>query len=211
MASGVFTGFVVSDYTAINELVAHGTAENEREAARQAFSAGVDMDMQSGAYDRYLGELLSEGKITEAQIDDAVKRVLRVKFILGLFDDPFRHCDPQRAKELLGAAAHRETAYDMACKSMVLLKNGGQTLPPQAGRANRRNRAAGQVAARPVGFVVGGRRRRDGRAGAGCNHQGQSGRPGRLRPRLRGRLPATAPVSPRRLNWRSVRTSSSWC
>jgi hypothetical protein len=125
--------FVVSDYTAINELVAHGTAENEREAARQAFAAGVDMDMQSGAYDRYLGQLVAEGKISQTQIDEAVRRILRLKFMLGLFDDPYRYCDREREKRLLGAAAHREATYDMACRSMVLLKNGKHTLPLKPG------------------------------------------------------------------------------
>ncbi len=128
-----FRGFVVSDYTAINELVAHGTAENERDAARQAFSAGVDMDMQGGAFDRYLRALLSEGRINQPQIDDAVRRILRLKFMLGLFDDPYRYCDRDREKRLLGAPAHRQAAYDMACKSMVLLKNGKQTLPLKPG------------------------------------------------------------------------------
>jgi beta-glucosidase len=128
-----FTGFVVTDYTAINEMVAHGSAADDTEAARQALAAGVDMDMQSSAYLNHLKELLAAGKISQAQIDTAARRILEVKFKLGLFDDPYRRCDEQREKQVLYSPENLETAYRMACESCVLLKNQNQTLPLKSG------------------------------------------------------------------------------
>jgi len=128
-----FTGFVVSDYTAINELVAHGYAADETEAAWEAFSAGVDMDMQGSVYHRHLGDLLQAGRISENQINAAAERILDVKFALGLFDDPYRRCDAQREARLLGAKDHLETARHMASESLVLLKNANHVLPLKAG------------------------------------------------------------------------------
>jgi beta-glucosidase len=128
-----FTGFVVTDYTAINELVAHGTARDDCEAARQALDAGVDMDLQGGTYSACLKELLAAGKISQSQIDTAARRILEVKFKLGLFDDPFRRCDAQREKQVLYAPENLAAAYRMACESCVLLKNQGQTLPLKTG------------------------------------------------------------------------------
>jgi beta-glucosidase len=128
-----FTGFVVTDYTAINEMVAHGSAADETEAARQALAAGVDMDMQSSAYLNHLKELLGAGKISQAQIDTAARRILEVKFKLGLFDDPYRRCDEQREKQVLYASENLAAAYRMACESCVLLKDRGQTLPLKTG------------------------------------------------------------------------------
>ncbi|HWY30765.1 MAG TPA: glycoside hydrolase family 3 N-terminal domain-containing protein, partial [Candidatus Acidoferrum sp.] len=128
-----FTGFVVTDYTAINEMVAHGSAADETEAARQALAAGVDMDMQSSAYLNHLKELLATGKISQAQIDTAARRILEVKFKLGLFDDPYRRCDEQREKQVLYSPENLEAAYRMACESCVLLKNHDQTLPLKTG------------------------------------------------------------------------------
>jgi beta-glucosidase len=129
-----FKGFVVTDYTGINEMVAHGSAVDEADAARQALIAGVDMDMQSGAYRDHLKQLLAAGKITEAQINIAAKRILEIKFKLGLFDDPFHHCDEQREKQVLYAQENLDTAYRLACESFVLLKNSDQTLPLKAGK-----------------------------------------------------------------------------
>lgn len=128
-----FRGLVVTDYTSINEMVAHGSAADEREAGRQALSAGVDMDMQGGVFDRYLAELVDEGHISETQIDDAVRNILRMKFKLGLFDDPYRYCSEQRERDVTMAPEHLEAACDMACKSLVLLKNDAQTLPLKRG------------------------------------------------------------------------------
>lgn len=129
-----FAGFVVTDYTAINEMVAHGSAANEAEAARQALDAGVDMDMQGGTYLDHLKQLLAAGKIREGEIDAAAKRILQIKFELGLFADPYRHCDAQRESRLLYAKEHLAAAHRMACESFVLLKNSAQTLPLQTGK-----------------------------------------------------------------------------
>ena len=128
-----FTGFVVTDYTAINEMVAHGSAQDESDAARQALDAGVDMDLQGGTYGRYLKALLAAGKISQAQIDTAARRILEVKFKLGLFDNPFLRCDEQREKQVLYAPENLAAAYRMACESCVLLKNQDQTLPLKTG------------------------------------------------------------------------------
>lgn len=128
-----FKGAVVTDYAAIRELVAHGTAADDAEAAQQALAAGVDLDMEDGAYLRCLKQLLHDGKVTRKQIDTGVKRVLELKFRLGLFDDPYRHCDEQREARLVGATEHLEAAYRMACGSFVLLKNDAQALPLRAG------------------------------------------------------------------------------
>jgi beta-glucosidase len=128
-----FTGFVVTDYDAINELVAHGLALNDADAARQALAAGVDMDLEGGTYASHLRDLLAAGKITEAQIDTAARRILEVKFKLGLFDDPFLRCNAEREKQVLCAPENLAAAYRMACESCVLLKNSGQTLPLKTG------------------------------------------------------------------------------
>lgn len=128
-----FKGFVVTDYTSINEMVAHGSAGEEAEAGSQALQAGVDMDMQGHIYRKHLKKLLAEGKITEVQINAAAKRVLEIKFQLGLFDDPYRYCDEQREARLLLAKEHRDVAYHLACESFVLLKNMGQSLPLKTG------------------------------------------------------------------------------
>ena len=130
-----FQGFVVTDYTAVNELIPHGVATDLKDAARLAINAGVDMDMQGGAYDDYLKELVGEGKVSEKQIDTAVRRVLKLKFMLGLFDDPYRYCDEKREKETIYSKENLDAAYDMACKSMVLLKNDKQVLPLEAGKS----------------------------------------------------------------------------
>ena len=129
-----FQGFVVTDYSAITEMVQHGSAADDAEAARQALLAGVDLDMQSSAYLNQLKQLVAGGKITEAQIDAAVRRILEIKFKLGLFDNPYRHCDEQRERQVLCAKENLATAYRMACESFVLLKNAGQTLPLNPGK-----------------------------------------------------------------------------
>ena len=94
-----FKGFVVTDFTAINELVPHGVAADLKDAARLALNAGVDMDMQGNTFNRYLPDLLNEKKITMKQIDDAVRRVLLEKFKLGLFEGPYRQCTLERGKK----------------------------------------------------------------------------------------------------------------
>ena len=124
-----FTGFVVTDYTAINEMVNHGVVADEQEAGELALHAGVDMDMQGAVYQRFLKKSLEAGKVTMAEIDQAVRRILQVKFELGLFENPYKFCDAEREKRLILSAEHRAAARDVARKSVVLLKNENQALP----------------------------------------------------------------------------------
>ncbi|MFA5296735.1 MAG: beta-glucosidase BglX [Lutibacter sp.] len=124
-----FEGFVVTDYTSINEMVPHGVAKDNKEAAEIAINAGVDMDMQGGVYMEYLKSLISEGKVTEEQVTASVRKILALKYKLGLFKDPYRYCDETREKELVMTPEHLEAARDMARKSSVLLKNNNQILP----------------------------------------------------------------------------------
>jgi beta-glucosidase len=128
-----FKGFVTTDYGSISEMVKHGTAASEREAGRQALAAGVDLDMQAGVYWDCLADMVAKGEVTKGQIDAAAKRVLTLKFMLGLFDDPYRGCDEQKEKQRLYAPEHLQAAYDMACESLVLLKNEPAVLPLKAG------------------------------------------------------------------------------
>lgn len=124
-----FPGFVVADYTADRELVAHGFAEDDRDAARLALLAGVDMVMMSDLYVRHLPGLMAEGAVPEAAVDQAVARVLRVKAALGLFDDPYRGTDPELERRTVGAPAHRVLAREAGARSAVLLRNEGNLLP----------------------------------------------------------------------------------
>ncbi len=124
-----FNGFVVSDWGSIMEMTYHGYATNLKNAAEIAVNAGSDMDMESYAYVNHLYDLVQEGKVLETDINDAVKRILRVKFELGLFDNPYLYCDETREKEILGSKEIQDAALDMAKKSIVLLKNEGNILP----------------------------------------------------------------------------------
>lgn len=124
-----FKGFVVTDYTSMNEMIPHGVAKNEYEAGGLAMNAGVDMDMQGSIYVTQLKQLLQDKKITLQQIDAAVYRVLEAKYNLGLFSDPFRYCDTTRAQQVILSAAHLQAAREIAQRSIVLLKNEGQLLP----------------------------------------------------------------------------------
>ncbi|MDB5710563.1 MAG: beta-glucosidase [Sphingomonas bacterium] len=124
-----FGGLTVSDYTGDEELVGHGLAADERDAARLAFMAGVDMSMQSALYIKYLPDLVTAGAVPMARLDQAVRRVLRVKVALGLFDDPFRRIDPKREASRIGTAANRVVAREAARRSIVMLKNEGGLLP----------------------------------------------------------------------------------
>ncbi|HRG80134.1 MAG TPA: glycoside hydrolase family 3 N-terminal domain-containing protein, partial [Cyclobacteriaceae bacterium] len=123
-----FNGFVVSDYTAVNEMVTHGIGDIQTVAAN-ALEAGLDMDMVSEGLLNTLGKSVQEGKITEKQIDDACRRILKAKFLLGLFDDPYKYCDENRAKSEVFTAANRAEARTVASQSFVLLKNKGNVLP----------------------------------------------------------------------------------
>ncbi|MEZ7499717.1 beta-glucosidase BglX [Flavobacterium sp. Arc3] len=124
-----FDGFVVSDWGSINEMIAHGYAKDSKQAAEIAINAGSDMDMESSAYVEHLVALVQEGKVSENLIDDAARRILKVKFELGLFDNPYKYCDETREKETVGSAKFQEEVLDMAKKSIVLLKNENELLP----------------------------------------------------------------------------------
>ncbi|TRX24819.1 beta-glucosidase BglX [Flavobacterium franklandianum] len=124
-----FDGLVVSDYTGINELVAHGFATDNKNAGELALQAGVDMDMVGGAFMNYMKSSYDEGKLTLAQIDDACKRILDVKYDLGLFEDPYRYSDEKREKETIYKPEFLEASLEIAKKSLVLLKNNNNILP----------------------------------------------------------------------------------
>ena len=118
-----FKGFVVSDWGSIGEMIPHGYAKDGKEAAKLAAIAGSDMDMESYVYVEHLETLVKEGKIDEALINDAARRILTVKYELGLFDDPYKYCDLNREKQVIGSRENNEIVLDMAKKSIVLLKN----------------------------------------------------------------------------------------
>lgn len=124
-----FGGFAVSDHTAVKELIAHGVAEDEKEAAALAVNAGVDMDMADGVYIENLKKAVEEGLVSESVIDNSVRRILEMKFILGLFDDPYRYLSEEREKSTLLKPEFLETARDAVRKSVVLLKNDNSYFP----------------------------------------------------------------------------------
>ena len=124
-----FGGFVVSDYTGINELVPHGVAENDEHAAQLAVNAGIDMDMTGATYIKYLKKAVEEGKVSEKTIDDATRRILEIKFLLGLFDNPYQFLDENRANATLQKPEFMQKAREAVAKSVVLLKNEKQLLP----------------------------------------------------------------------------------
>lgn len=124
-----FDGFVVSDYTSINEMVPHGYASDLAHAAELAIDAGVDMDLQGGVFTEYLAELVKDGRVTEAQVERAARRILEMKYRLGLFEDPYRYSDPARQAAATDKPEFLEATRDMARRSMVLLKNADATLP----------------------------------------------------------------------------------
>ncbi len=118
-----FKGFVVSDWGSGAELITHGFAKDLKEVAILSANAGSDMDMESYAYVTHLKEMVEAGKVDIAVVNDAVRRILQVKYELGLFADPYRYCDAQREKDLLYHPNHLAAALDIAKKSIVLLKN----------------------------------------------------------------------------------------
>ncbi|MEM2594073.1 MAG: glycoside hydrolase family 3 N-terminal domain-containing protein, partial [Candidatus Bathyarchaeia archaeon] len=122
-----FKGFVVSDWNAIGELINHGIAGDIYEAAEKALKAGVDMDMQGDVYQRALLHLVKEGRVSEDLIDESVRRILEIKFKLGLFERPY--ADPERASQVIKREEHIRAALEVARKSIVLLKNEGNLLP----------------------------------------------------------------------------------
>lgn len=122
-----FDGFVVSDYTSVQELIQHGYAADGKDAAHLALNAGVDMEMVSRLFNQNGPQLLQERKLTQAKIDEAVRRILRIKFRLGLFERPY--VDESLEKTAFLTAENRAVAREIAAKSMVLLKNDRETLP----------------------------------------------------------------------------------
>ena len=120
-------GFIVSDWGAVEQLKNQGLAATKKDAARYAFNAGLEMDMMSHAYDRHLKELVEEGKVTMAQVDESVRRVLRVKFRLGLFERPYTPVTNE--KDRFFRPQSMAVAAQLAAESMVLLKNDNQILP----------------------------------------------------------------------------------
>lgn len=123
-----FNGFVVTDYTGINEMVNHGIGDLQTVAAR-ALDAGIDMDMVGEGFLSTLPQSLQEGKITQAQIDQACRRILEAKYKLGLFKDPYKFIDTERAEKNIFTSEHRAAARNISAKSFVLLKNDEHTLP----------------------------------------------------------------------------------
>jgi beta-glucosidase len=120
-----FDGVLISDWGAVKEMIPHGVAEDEKEAALKALTAGVDIEMMTAAYVKYLKILVEEGQVEEALIDEAVLRILTLKEKLGLFENPYRGADEELEKEVVLSTAHREAARELASKSAVLLKNEG--------------------------------------------------------------------------------------
>ena len=124
-----FQGFVVSDWGSIGEMIPHGFAKDNKDAALKAIIAGSDMDMESRSYTNHLAELVKEGKVDIQLVDDAVRRILTKKYELGLFDDPYRFINEKREKEQANNPEHRKFAREIGAKSIVLLKNENQLLP----------------------------------------------------------------------------------
>lgn len=120
-----FDGVLISDWAAIGEMIPHGVAEDEREAALKAITAGVDIEMMTPTYVHHIPQLVSEGRVDEALVDEAVTRILELKEKLGLFDNPLRGADPEAAREVVYCDEHRRIAQELAAKSCVLLKNEG--------------------------------------------------------------------------------------
>ena len=125
-----FGGFIVTDYSSIAEMTSHGFGDLKHNT-ELAMKAGTDMDMCARGYVQHLEALVKEGKISKKMVDDACRRVLEAKYMVGLFDDPYRHCnmsDAEQAQHLF-TAAHRQVARDFTAETFVLLKNEGQLLP----------------------------------------------------------------------------------
>ncbi|WP_166966160.1 beta-glucosidase BglX [Yeosuana marina] len=131
-----FKGFVISDWGSIEEMRTHGYAKDMKDASRLAVLAGCDMDMESYAYVKNLADLVKEGLVDESLINDAAGRILKVKFELGLFDNPYKYCNEAREKEIIGNNKLHDASLDIAKKSIVLLKNNNQLLPLKKGGLN---------------------------------------------------------------------------
>jgi beta-glucosidase len=124
-----FKGFVVSDWNSFGEVMTHGVAANRKEIAYKVMTSGSDMDMEGRVYEQHLETLVKEGKINVKLLDDAVRRILRIKFLLGLFDDPYRYLNKNYREQTMRQPAFINHARELAKRSMVLLKNDGDVLP----------------------------------------------------------------------------------
>lgn len=124
-----FKGFVVSDWGSVGEMMNHRYAKDEKEAAYKGINAGLDMEMVSECYSKNLVSLVKEGKVSIKLVDDAVRRILEQKYKLGLFDDPFRYCDEERERTVIGSQESRKEACYVSERSIVLLKNENSVLP----------------------------------------------------------------------------------
>ncbi len=124
-----FDGFVVSDWNSIGELVPHGIAKDLKEAARLGINTGVDIDMEANAYHRHLADLVNENKVSIRDLDESVRRVLKIKFRLGLFDDPYKYCSADREKKTIRNEEMIKATREAAKRSAVLLKNENHLLP----------------------------------------------------------------------------------
>jgi beta-glucosidase len=124
-----FDGFVVSDWNSVGELINHGVASDPAEAAVLGLKAGVDMDMESYCYQETLATAVRDGRVSESELNEAVRRILQAKFRLGLFDNPYKNCDVNREQQDILTAEHRRIAREVAQRSIVLLKNEGHVLP----------------------------------------------------------------------------------
>ena len=139
-----FDGFIVSDWGSIDQMIPHGFASDGEHAAELAVIAGSDMDMESSLYVSKLAGLVESGKVNEELLDDAVRRILRVKYELGLFEDPFKYCNQERSDSELGAEENMQVALEAAKKSIVLLKNDNLLLPLK--KQNQKIAIIGQLA-----------------------------------------------------------------
>lgn len=124
-----FQGVVISDYSAIEETIAHGVSKDKKEAAYKAIMAGVDIDMMSNVYSNHLKELVQEGKVPESILDESVFRVLSLKNKLGLFENPYGNINEEREKRILKSQEHLKKARELTAETFVLLKNEKQVLP----------------------------------------------------------------------------------
>ena len=129
-----FKGTVITDCTALYELVPHGYAADEADAAQRALEAGMDIEMASTAFYKKLPALIAEGKVSESLLDEAVLRILELKDELGLFENPYKDADEEMEKKILLCSEHRAAAREIAARSMVLLKNENHVLPLQKGK-----------------------------------------------------------------------------
>lgn len=139
-----FQGFVVSDWDSVGEMVNHGYAEDGRDAAKKAVLAGTDMDMESYHFIEQLASLVEDGEVDENLIDDAAGRILKVKFELGLFDDPYKYLSKDRENELVYSPKFKDEVLDIARRSIVLLKNDNDILPLQ--KSNQKIAIIGDLA-----------------------------------------------------------------